>query len=221
MKERMKEQNLIIYKVENTENGMVYIGATTIALKERKKDHLQRVNKSYSGKFQEAISSYGEEAFEWVQIDTANSIDELATKEKEYIAEYNSKEEGYNNDSGGGFKKTIYQYNQDGGLIDTYECLEKAGEIVNATKQDISRACLSVNKTFGGYYWSYEYIEPFKPNKDFRKKIVLCYNLKGEKVYDFNSISEASKSTAINKSSIAKVCRGERKTAGGYFWKFN
>ena len=94
----------IIYKAQNIENGSVYIGATTKSIYERMLDHIDRANRGESGKLQEAISTYGAEAFSWEQIDTASSVDELAQKEKGYVLEYDCKENGYNGDSGGGIK---------------------------------------------------------------------------------------------------------------------
>lgn len=217
-----KENNYIIYKVENKENGQVYIGATTNSLTQRKLDHVERANRSENGKFQEAISTYGTEAFTWEQIDTVSSTDELAKREKEFIYKYNSKNEGYNSDEGGGFKKTVYQYNLiDGSLFKTYDCLTDAGNAINATKQDISRACLSVNKICGDFYWSYEFKEPFTSNLDSRKKIVLQFTKDEELIAEYNSVAEASRKTNINKSCIAKVCRQEREYSGGYKWKYN
>jgi len=216
------ENNKIIYKATNSVNGFVYVGATTKTIRDRKKDHLSKATSGESGKFQEAISTYGAEAFFWEQIDTASSIDELALKEKQYILESNSKEEGYNSDSGGGFKKTVYQYSiEDGRIVNSYDCLTDAGNVVNATKQRISSACLSVNNTYGGYFWSYEFKEPFIPTIDKRSKKVLQLNLEGESMNIFNSVAEASRVTEINKTGIAKVCRGERKKSGGYIWKYN
>ena len=81
------ENNKIIYKATNSVNGFVYVGATTKTIRDRKKDHLSKATSGESGKFQEAISTYGAEAFFWEQIDTASSIDELALKEKQYIQE--------------------------------------------------------------------------------------------------------------------------------------
>jgi group I intron endonuclease len=211
----------IIYKAENTKNGYVYVGATTKSLEGRKKDHLQRVDKSYSGTFQEAISTYGAGAFSWEQIDTAINNDELAQKEKEYILKYNSKEDGYNSDAGGGIQKTVYQYDTiTGRLVNKYPNLTDAGKVINATKQDLSKVCLSVNKVSNGFYWSYEYKEPFVPSIDVRKKAVLQLTKRGEFVKMFESVSEASRQTGFNKSCIAKVCRGGRKSSGGYLWKF-
>jgi group I intron endonuclease len=210
----------IVYKVTNEESGKVYIGATTKSIDERKKDHIIKANNSSTNKFHSAISTYGAESFKWEQVDTALSTDELAQKEKEYILKYNSKEEGYNIDSGGGFKKTVYQYDIiDGKLLNKYSNLTDAGKVINVNKQDLSNVCLSVGKACKGFYWSYEYKEPFVPNVDNRKKKVSKYSLGGVFIENYNSIAEASKNTGINKSCIAKVCRGERKTSGGYIWR--
>ena len=35
----------------------------------------------------------------------------------------------------------------------------------------------------------------------------------------YNSMSEAERMTGIPNSNISKVCKGERKTAGGYHWE--
>lgn len=35
----------------------------------------------------------------------------------------------------------------------------------------------------------------------------------------YESITEAARQTNINKSGIARCCKGERKTAGGYHWE--
>ncbi|MFD0762725.1 NUMOD1 domain-containing DNA-binding protein [Lutibacter aestuarii] len=216
------ENNYIIYKAQNLENGLVYIGATTNSVAQRKLDHLERANRGESGKFQEAISTYGVDAFEWEQIDTASSTDELAQKEKQYIDEFKAKEEGYNSDEGGGFKKTVYQYNLvDGYLKNTYSCLTDAANAVNANKQCISRTCLSVNKIFRGYYWSYDYKVPFSPTTDKRRKVVHQYLVGGEFTAEYNSVAEASKITGISKSCISRVCRGEREQSGGFLWKYN
>jgi hypothetical protein len=211
----------IIYKAQNIENGIVYIGATTDSMDQRKLDHIERAIRGETGKFQEAISTYGAGAFSWEQIDTASSIDELAYKEKQYIYEYKAKEEGYNSDEGGGFKKTVYQYKlQDGSLINFYDCLQDAGNAVNATKQDISRACLSVNQTFKGFYWSYEYLEPFKSKNDKRKKEVFQYSIDGKFIAKYNSVAEASRQTGLSKTCISRVCRGERERSKGFIWKY-
>ena len=212
----------IIYKAENIDNGFVYIGATTRCIEERIKDHIQKANNDVGHLFQEAIGTFGPEAFTWEQIDTAENINELAKMEKEYILEYNSKEEGYNQDSGGGFKKTVYQYDISSGiLISEFESLDVAAKSICSTKQHISRAALSVNNIYRGYYWSYDLAYKFTPNKDKRRKYVEQLGFEGETINLFHSVAEASIQTGINKSSIAKCCRNVQKSSGGYIWKYN
>lgn len=216
-----KIEEYYIYKAENEKNNLIYVGSTTRSVEERKKDHIQKANKATGHQFHEAIATYGQEAFTWEQIDTASSMDELAKKEKEYILEYNSKEDGYNTDAGGGFKKTVYKYDLDAGeLVAVFETLTEAALTVNSIKQSISRACLNVNNTYRGFYWSYDLVTKFTPNKDKRRKEVAQFAFDGTLIDKFKSVTEASKQTGINKSSIAKCCRGLQKSSGDYIWKY-
>ncbi|MBC8767357.1 GIY-YIG nuclease family protein [Arenibacter sp. BSSL-BM3] len=211
----------IIYKATFIETGQVYIGATGKSLEERMQDHVQKSNKGLGGYFQEAIGTYGPEAFAWEQIDTANDVNEMAAKEKRYIMEYNSNVNGYNSDCGGGVQKNVYQYNMDEGkLVGFYDSLEKAAEAVNSSRKSISNACLGYNVTCRGFYWSYDYTEPFIPDKDQRKKEVCQFKTDGELVAKYISVADAAKETGISKTCIARCCRGEREQSGGFIWKY-
>jgi hypothetical protein len=138
-----------------------------------------------------------------------------------YISEYDTLEKGFNKDKGGGIKKTVYKYNLDGSLNSTFENLTLASETISVRKQDVSRACLSVNNKLGDYLWSYEYVEPFIPREDNRRKLVLQSLLDGTVVSQFLSVAEASRTTGVSKSCISRCCRGERKNSGGYLWKYS
>lgn len=208
----------IIYKATNVATGEVYIGATTISLHERINDHYNKATKNCGHKFQNAIREYGFESFIWEQIDTGINTDELALKEKYYIQKFDSFNNGYNSDRGGGFKKTIYQYNLTGELESTFQSLEEASKSSSISEESISHACIGDRKTSNGFYWTYT--STFDLKEDIRKKKVIQYDYEGELVKVFDSISEASKATEVNKSSIAKCCRGERKKAGDFIWKF-
>ncbi len=210
----------IIYKVTNQVTNEQYIGATTTSIQDRQEDHYQKSQTDCGYKFQQAISTYGADAFVWEQIDTANSIDELAKKEIQYIEKLETVANGYNSDKGGGFRKSVYKYNLDGTLNCSYDCLTTAGESINVRKQDISRACWSVNHALGGFLWSYDYVEPFKPDNDSRKKDVLQYSLNGNLLAKYISASEASRITGISKTCITRCCRGERLHSGGFIWKY-
>lgn len=211
----------IIYIAKNVETNQVYVGSTTREIKERIEDHFIKAKNHTGSKFQEAIYTYGTDAFIWEQIDTASTTDELAQKEIKYIEMFDSLNSGYNSDKGGGFKKTVYRYNLDGSLNSTFVDLKSAGESIEVTRKAISKACWNVNHTLGGYMWSYDYVEPFTPNSDCRKKEVMQYDLDGGFLAKFNSVSEAAKETETSKSGIAKCCRGERNQSGGFLWKYS
>ncbi|MCW5518493.1 GIY-YIG nuclease family protein [Aureitalea sp. L0-47] len=215
------ENSRIIYRVTHKESGKMYFGATGSALETRKRDHIQKGAKSTGHQFQDAIGTYGPEAFLWEQIDTANSIGELAAKEKHYIVKYNTKENGYNSDIGGGFKKPIYQYSADNcSFTGQYDCLEAAAVSVDGTRKGISAACLGKTKIYKGYRWSYSLSNPLVSGYDIRKKSIIQYDERRCFISSFSSISEAASQTGIGKSCIAKCCRRVRKTAGGFIWEF-
>jgi group I intron endonuclease len=220
MKKMMKNNKFnIIYKVENKLTGEVYIGATKNSIHQRKLDHTERANRGEKGEFQEAIGTYGPEAFTWTQIDTASTTDELAQKEKAYVIQYDSKSNGYNSDAGGGIKKTTYQYSLDGSLVNTYDCLQSAANAVSAGKTSIGNACTGQNKTCKGYVWSYSSTYPMNLT-DERRKTVIQMDLDGRILQKYKSVAEASKHTGISKTCISRCCRGEREKSGGFKWKY-
>ena len=218
--ERRVMEGYKIYKVENIENGKIYIGATTKNIDERKADHVQKSKTGNGSYFQEAIGTYGPEAFSWEQIDTAKDIEELAMKEKYYIAEYHSKENGYNRDIGGGFKKTIYQYDYSGCLISMWPSLWWAALSVVGRKKSISNACLGYSKTYKGFCWSYKLNETDVILKDSRRKEVKQLDLIGNLIDIYESVAEASKQSGISKTCISRCCRGEREHSGGFIWRY-
>jgi hypothetical protein len=213
--------NYIIYKAENTFTGEVYVGATSKSLIERKNNHLQKSSKGSGGFFHQDIRTFGSDSFVWTEVDSANSINELADKETEYIYLYDSLLNGYNSDNGGGFKKTVYQYNvETGELVNSYDDLVSAANAVNANKRSISNVCLHSNKTCKGYIWSYSSTLEFSSALDERKKTVSQSSLTGDFIFSYESASEASRKTSLSKTCITRCCRGERKQSGGFLWEY-
>lgn len=214
--------NYIIYKAENTFTNEVYVGATTKTLVERKKDHIIKMYNGSDVCFHQAIQTFGSQSFVWSVIDTANTINELAQKETKYIMSYNSIKNGYNSDNGGGFKKTVYQFNiESGDLINSYDDLSSAANAVNATKTSISNACLHYNKTCKGFAWRYSSSFELNSTLDLRKKTVNQISLDGEIIACYISASDASRKTGISKTCITRCCRNERKQSGGFLWEYS
>ena len=213
--------NYTVYKAQNIISGEIYVGATSKSIEERKNDHIQKAYNDSGSCFHESIAAYGDGAFEWTQIDTATNLDELAEKEKIYILKYDSFRQGYNSDSGGGFSKTVYQYDiHTGELVNSFDNLESAASAVNAVITTISNACLNYTKTAKGYYWSYSKVDQYNGDFDKRKKTVKQISLDGSLINEFQSVAEASRMTGISKTCISRCCRGEREQTGGFLWKY-
>jgi group I intron endonuclease len=93
-----------IYKIVFP-NGKHYIGLTTTSLEQRQKQHRTRAKSGDTKCLYNALRKYGmEDTFELIEIDTADTIEELCEKEKKCIIEYNSyymNRNGYNMTHGG------------------------------------------------------------------------------------------------------------------------
>jgi group I intron endonuclease len=90
---------MVIYTITNTINKKVYVGQTTRAVECRWAKHCSKSTKSAIGC---AIQKYGKDVFMFEVVYTAYSIEELNSKEIEYITKYNSTApNGYNITKGG------------------------------------------------------------------------------------------------------------------------
>ncbi len=208
-----------IYVIWNNITGAMYIGSTTQEIEQRLQDHLQKSAKKVDNKFHKAIEDFGSQAFGIGLLDIAESTDELARKEIHYIDVLDTILNGYNSDRGGGFRKTIYQFEfNNPEPIATYDTLEEAGNSVNASRKTISNACLGSLKSAKGFLWSY--IPEYPEVEDRRSKIVYQYDLEGQVLATFRSAREASKQLGIGLSSITRCCRGERKQTSGYQFSY-
>ena len=95
---------MIIYKATNKINGKIYIGQTTQTLSRRISNHKSdALLKKINTRFASAIRNYGIENFEFEEIDSANTKEELNRKEKYWIKKYESNKSdiGYNETDGG------------------------------------------------------------------------------------------------------------------------
>lgn len=51
-------------------------------------------------------------------------------------------------------------------------------------------------------------------------KLILQFSKSGEFIAEYPSIMEAERQTGISNSSICQCCKGNRKSAGGFIWKY-
>lgn len=67
---------------------------------------------------------------------------------------------------------------------------------------------------------SEEYRESHSGENNHRAQAVKQYDLNGNFIAEYVTMTEASKNTGVSVSKISSVARGVRKTAGGYTWEY-
>ena len=93
---------MIVYKITNTGNGMLYIGITTKSIDRRWKMHLNWARSMKPYKIHEALNTFGKDSFIIEQIDSTQNFKKLKELEKKYIKSYNCiYPAGYNLTAGG------------------------------------------------------------------------------------------------------------------------
>lgn len=115
--------------------------------------------------------------------------------------------------------KKVCQYDYDGNLINIYNDCSEASIITGVDKTSINQCCLGNYKKAGGYIWCYEG-DMCNTDIKFIEQSVDRYDLNNNYIDSYNSITDASNILKINHQNISAVCRGKRKTAGGYIWKY-
>ena len=202
-----------IYKITNQVNNKVYIGKTLETIEKRWKQHIRDSKKERCEKrpLYSAFNKYGVENFVIEKIEEC-SMQILNEREKYWIEYYRSFKNGYNATLGG-----------DGKIYCDYDlifALYKQGfnikEISQKLKYNVD-TCSKALKTFG---ITTEDLVDNGRNK-IRKTVIQLDKDTNEVLQVFTSITEAYKFLGKEYSGhIAAVCRGKRKTAYGFKWKY-
>lgn len=107
-----------------------------------------------------------------------------------------------------------------GKIIAEYESSRIATCLTGIDNTGIQKCCRGFHSQCGGYSWQYK-DEPHKYIKKIaRLKPVLQYDLNGNFIEEYESVSDAHRKLSIGKSSISRVCRGERESVCGFVFKF-
>lgn len=114
------------------------------------------------------------------------------------------------------YSNIVLQYDLENNFIAEYPSCAEAERQTGAAK--IKEVCYGERNTSGGYVWKFKY--PHEKRNIGKKKKVGQYTLEGEFITEFESGSEASRQTGINRRGIGDCCNGKQKTAGGFLWKF-
>jgi hypothetical protein len=116
----------------------------------------------------------------------------------------------------------IFQYDLKGNFIKEWESMSEASKELNIHQTLISDVCRGKNKTTKGFIWKYEKDTDLSKNLNPKKtepKKVIQYDLNGNVIKEWPSISSISKELNINVSQIWKVCRGKNE-AYGFLWEY-
>lgn len=225
-----------IYMIRNKLNGKMYVGQTLGPLKRRFTAHYAPSSKLTVDK---AIRKYGRECFEIKVLARSNNVEELNRLEIEFIKKFDSVKKGYNEHLGGRNAivgestrkkliashrhqaKTVYQWTSTGEFIAKYSSSGDAFRATGIPRSNILSACnrkLGQFKT-GGFVWSFTEYPDIPVGRDFGKAVE---QIKDDKIIaEYVSAVVASKKTGIHRPHISSCCYGDRKTAGGYQWRFS
>ena len=195
------EQSVRRYSVYIHEfpNGKVYVGMTAQEPSTRWSG-----GHGYKGQPQvwQAIVEYGWNNIRHRIIETGLTKPEAEELEKVLIKIHraNDPEYGYNLESGG----------------------LAAWDISDSTRQKYREAKTGENNPFYGKHLSEDHKEKIRDTRKERdiqpvnKRRILCV----ETGVIYESTAEASRQLDVHNFAIRRVCYGQRKTAGGYHWKY-
>lgn len=241
---RKDDKYYYLYCHTNKINGKKYIGISVQSPSRRWRSN----GEGYKGcpKFYHAIQKYGWDNFDHEILLTQLTHEDASKKEQEYIAQYDTINNGYNI-LVGGFDcsqngnhvyfqtKPINQYSLNKELIRSWDSAMDVERILGYGHRGINQCCRRKIYTSHGYIWRYQddcddindviikniYCQHSMFNT--QQRLINQYDLDGQLIKQWDSIDEASKS--FNKSNVAilNCCdrRGKAKSAYGYQWRYS
>lgn len=121
--------------------------------------------------------------------------------------------------------KQVARYDLNGNYIDSFESANEA--MMKTGIRHIGSVCNKKRDIAGGYQWRYtdntENIAPYckKTYVSKNRKRVECYDMKGNFVRAYDSITEASVDNKVSICSIDGALHGRQHSSAGYVWKFS
>lgn len=211
-----------IYKITNRINNKSYIGQSKNIYR-RWREHIKYSKDARNNQaIYLAIRKYGLENFNYSIVEEC-ALESLDEREIFYIKKFNTYINGYNMTIGGsgqnGHGKSVDQYTLDGRFVQTFNTIAEAENAVGNGGGNISECCIGARKSSLGYLWCY-HGETVKPYQDIRKIRVSQYDLQGNFIKSYNSVTEAANAVGSSKSQILFCCKGICKSCFGYQWVY-
>ena len=224
-----------IYKIENSINGKVYVGSSFNILK-RWESHRRSLlkNEHHSVKLQRAYRKHGLDIFKF-EIIEESSKQELIEKEQYYIDSFNSFNKGYNcspiagNCSGREVSKKTREkmrISATGRKMSASAIEKMKNKIVSEeTRKKMSQSRKGLNTWRKNKKHSDLTIQKMKISKsgknnpNYISTPIIQYDINWILVKQWDDLLSL-RQAGFNSKNISAVCRGKRKTACGFFWKF-
>lgn len=235
-----------IYMYINKLNGKKYVGQAK-DFRRREVNHLSesknKKSNKYNAPFHRAIRKYGIESFEMIILkENLKTQCLMNVYECYYIEKYNTlitNKYGYNVASGGSNGFTLAGKSEE----EINEWKRKQSEShkgkhspmcgkhhTEKSKKKISESKKGENNPNYGKHFSEEHRrkicesnkgrEGLKGERNPTARKIAQYDKEGNLIKIWNCIDYACKELRICKPNICKCCRGERKSAGGFVWKY-
>ena len=150
------------------------------------------------------------------------SIPEKIVIKQEYLKEIENEEAVNDN------KEVLFQYSLSGVFVSEFASIDDAVEKTGINKINIQRACIGFRDTAGGYQWRkvpvetlHTNIEPVVQRKSAGgKRAINQYDMEGNFIKRYESLTAASTENAINSKSIRDAANNKQRHAGGFVWKY-
>ena len=199
-----------IYKITNNVTGEIYIGATTLTLKERWVHHKRDAKKKPHRKLYQDMNFYGFQSFRIEEVEQF-ATEKMFEREIHWIEKFDSYENGYNDTYGGAGKRLVDE--------DVIEELWHSGKSTKEIHKLTGYAQDTIKRHLAGRGVSNEEVR-YQGFHNLRQPVLMIDKNTNETISIFPSISDAGRQTGILREHIGRCCRGIRKTAGGYKWNF-
>jgi group I intron endonuclease len=207
------ETSYTAYVVRNVVNGSLYVGITSTTPKSRWAKHVNSAKCGSDYALHRAIRSHGQAAFVITTIASGLTFADANELEQRTIEELNTKVgngRGYNMTAGGrGFRRAHSEVSK-ARISESCErrYRENPEAVERIRQQKLSHFANPRNRMRAReYHLSHA-------------RAVIQQGSSGIAVARFTSASEASRVTRIDRSDIAKTCNRERRSAGGFIWRF-